>query len=53
MISTDAAEVYVIIDPTVRDVLTIGRIARDTDCRIIAHPDTCTPCTSRCACTGP
>jgi hypothetical protein len=40
MLTTDARTVYVIANPTARDVYAIGRIARDTDCRIIAHPDT-------------
>jgi hypothetical protein len=40
MITTDAAEVYVIVNPTVRDVLTLGRAAADLGCRIVAHPET-------------
>jgi hypothetical protein len=39
MITTDA-DVYVLIEPTVRDVLTLGRTAADLGCRIVAHPDT-------------
>jgi hypothetical protein len=39
MLTTDA-DVYVLVEPTVRDVLTLGRTAADLGCRIVAHPDT-------------